>query len=373
MSAPGKLVRSSRWKSGPSKGQRPLGSECCVAAGDSGREAYTAIMMKRMSLPLQRREFITLLAGAAAWPIAARGQQAGKIWRMGFIARGHEPFYDALFEGLRQLGYAEGRNLIVERRYAGDRTERFQEIAAEVVRLKVDIIIVVTTPAALAVKGATTTIPVVFPNAINPVETGVVTSLAHPGGNVTGGAAQTAVLSAKRLEILKEVVPAMSREAVLWNAANPALAFAWRETQGAARALGVTLQPHEMRDPKDFEAAFAMMAQQRPDALLVLQDALTLQHRKEIIDFTIQKRLPGMFVAKEWVEAGGLMSYGESLPDMYHRAAYFVDKILKGAKPADLPVEQVTKFELVLNLKTAKAIGLTIPEAFLARADEVIE
>jgi putative ABC transport system substrate-binding protein len=175
------------------------------------------------------------------------------------------------------------------------------------------------------------------------------------------------------LEILKEVVPGLSREAVLWNGANPALAFAWRETQGAARALGVTLQPHEVRDLEDIEAAFAVMTQQRPDALLVLQDALTLQHRQEIIDFTIQKRLPGIFVAKEWVEAGGLMSYGESLPDMYRRAAHFVDRILKGAKPADLPVEQVTKFELVLNLKTAKVIGLDVPPILLARADEVIE
>jgi putative tryptophan/tyrosine transport system substrate-binding protein len=323
---------------------------------------------------MRRREFITILNGAAAaWPLAAHAQQSGKIWRMEFIARGYETFYDALFDSLRELGYAEGQNLIVERRYAGDRTERFQEFAAEAVRQKVDIIIVVTTPAALAVKSATTTIPVVFPNAINPVETGVVTSLAHPGGNVTGGAAQTAVLSAKRLEILKEVVPGLSREAVLWNGANPALAFAWRETQGAARALGVGLQPHEVRDLKDIEAAFAVMTQQRPDALLVLQDALTLQHRQEIIDFTIQKRLPGIFVAKEWVEAGGLMSYGESLPDMYRRAAHFVDRILKGAKPADLPVEQVTKFELVLNLKTAKLIGLDVPPMLLARADEVIE
>ena len=251
--------------------------------------------------------------------------------------------------------------------------EQFQEFAAEMVRLNVDIIIVVTTPAALAIKRATTTIPVVFPNAINPVETGVVASLAHPGGNVTGGAAQTAVLSAKRLEILKEALPGLSREAVLWNAANPALAFAWRDTQDAARALGVTIQPHEVRDSKDIEAAIAMMAQQRPDALIVLQDALTLQHEREIIDFNMQERLPGMFVAKEWVEAGGLMSYGESLPDMYRRAAYFVDRILKGAKPADLPVEQVTKFELVLNAKTAKALGLTIPDRLLALADEVIE
>jgi putative ABC transport system substrate-binding protein len=320
-----------------------------------------------------RRGFIAALGGAAAWPLVARAQASNRTWRMGFIARGPESFYDALFEGLRQLGYAEGQNLIVERRFGGDRTERFTEFAAEMVRLHVDIIIVVTTPAALAVKKATTTIPVVFPNAINPVETGVVASLAHPGGNVTGGAAQTAVLSAKRLEILKETVPRLLRGAVLWNGANPALAFAWRDTQAAGRALEVTIQPHELRDANDLETAVAMMAQQRPDALIVLQDALTLQHKKEIIDFTIQERLPGMFVAKEWVEAGGLMSYGESLPDMYRRAAYFVDKILKGAKPADLPVEQVTKFELIVNLRTAKAIGLPIPTTLLARADEVIE
>jgi putative ABC transport system substrate-binding protein len=321
-----------------------------------------------------RREFITLLTGAVTtWPAAARAQQPGKVWRMGFVAHGYERFYDPLFAGLRELGYVEGRNLTIERRYAEGHAERFQDIAAELVRLKVDIIVVVTTPAALALKQATTTIPIVFPNAINPVETGVVASLGHPGGNVTGGAAQTAVLSAKRLEILKEVIPALARGAVLWNGANPALGPAWRETQAAARALGVTLEPHELRNVKDLEDAFVSMARQRHDVFIVLQDALTLQHRSEIIDFAIRERLPGMFVAKEWVELGGLMSYGESLPDMYRRGAYFVDRILKGAKPADLPVEQVTKFELVLNLKTAKAIGLTIPETILGRADEVIE
>jgi putative tryptophan/tyrosine transport system substrate-binding protein len=323
---------------------------------------------------MRRRDFIALASNAVAvWPLGALAQEPGKIWRMGFIAQGYEKFYEALFEGLRELGYAEGRNLIVERRYAEGRAERFPEFAAEMVRLKVDIIVVSTTPAALAVKNATTTIPVVFPNAISPVESGVVASLAHPGGNVTGGAAQTAILSTKRLAILKEVVPGLSRGAVLWNAANPALAYPWRQTQGAAGELGVTLQSIEVRDPKDIETAFAMMTQDHFDALIVLQDALTLQHRKEIIEFSIEKRLPGMFVAKEWVVAGGLMSYGESLPDMYRRGAYFVDKILKGAKPADLPVEQVTKFELVLNLKTAKAMGLVIPANFLATADDVIE
>jgi putative ABC transport system substrate-binding protein len=292
---------------------------------------------------------------------------------MGFLAQGYEKFYDALFEGLRELGYTEGREFVVERRYAQGHSERFQEFATEMVRLKVDIVIVSTTPAAMAVKNATTTIPVVFPNAISPVESGLVDSLAHPGGNITGGAAQTAALSTKRLEILKEVVPGLSRVAVLWNAANPALAYPWRQTQAAAGDLAVALRPLEVRDPKDIESAFATMTQSSPDALIVLQDALTLQHRKEIIDFAIQRRLPGMFVAKEWVLAGGLMSYGESLPDMYHRGAYFVDKILKGARPADLPMEQVTKFELILNQKTAKAIGLAIPATFLATADDVIE
>jgi len=323
---------------------------------------------------MRRRDFVALLSGGVvALPLRALAQQSGKIWRMGFIAQGYERFYDALFEGLRELGYAEGKNLVVERRYAEGHAERFQEFAAEMVRLKVDVIVVTTTPAALAVKTATATIPVVFPNAISPVESGVVESLAHPGGNVTGGAAQTAALSTKRLAILKEVIPGLSRGAVLWNAANPALAYPWRQTQSAAGELGVALQSLEVREPKDIESAFAVMAADRPDALIVLQDALTLQHRKEIIDFTVQKRLPGMFVAKEWVVAGGLMSYGENLADMYRRGAYFVDKVLKGAKPADLPVEQVTKFDLILNLKTAKAMDLTIPAAFLATADEVIE
>jgi ABC-type uncharacterized transport system substrate-binding protein len=322
---------------------------------------------------MRRRDFIILVvSGIAAWPLDAVAQE-GKIWRMGFIAQGYERFYDSLFDGLREMGYAEGRNLVVERRYAQGHAERFPEFAAEMLRLNVDIIIVTTTPAALAVKKATATIPVVFPNAISPVESGVVASLAHPGGNVTGGAAQTAALSTKRLEILKEVVPGLSRVAVLWNTANPALSYPWKQTQSAAGELGITLRSLEVRDPKDIEAAFVVMAQDRPDALIVLQDALTLQHRKEIIEFTIQNRLPGMFVAKEWVAVGGLMSYGESLSDMYRRGAYFVDKIFKGTKPADLPVEQVTKFELVLNLKTAKAMELTVPEAFLATADDVIE
>jgi putative tryptophan/tyrosine transport system substrate-binding protein len=322
---------------------------------------------------MKRRVFLTVLAGTAAWPLVARGQQSGKIWRIGFIAHRYEKFYDPLFQGLRELGYTEGQNLMIERRYAEGHAERFQDFAAEMVLLKVDAVIVVTTPAAFAVRNATTTIPIIHPAAIDPVGTGLIASLAHPGGNITGLAVLNAETSAKRLELLREVVPALSRGAVLWNAANPANTLAWKETEGASRALGVALQSVEVRAPKDFDGAFAGIAEQHPDVLLVLQDALTLDYRKEIIGFTLRERLPTMFVGKEWVEEGGLMSYGDRLPERYRRAADIVDRILKGTKPADIPVEQPTTFELVVNLKTAKAIGLALPPTFLARADQVIE
>ena len=310
---------------------------------------------------MRRREFISLLGGAAAWPLDALAQQSGKVWRMGFIAHGHESFYDALFEGLREYGYEEGRNLMVERRYARGQVERFKEFAADMVRLNVDIVIVVTTPAALAVMNATKTIPIVHPNAIDPLDTGLIVSLARPGKNLTGGAQLTAEVSAKRLEILKKVVPGLSRAAALWNPANPAIVFSWKETQGAAQSLGIKLQSHEVQRPQDFAAAFDMIAAEHPDALLVLQDAVMMQHRKEIVEFAIQRRLPSMFNEKGWVVAGGLMSYGENLPSMYRRSAYFVDKIFKGAKPSDLPVEQAAKFDMALNLRTAKAIKLDDP------------
>ena len=323
---------------------------------------------------MRRRDFLALVSGGvAALPLGALAQDANKIWRMGFIAHGHESFYDALFEGLHQYGYEEGRNLIVERRYARGQAERFKEFAAEMVRLNVDVVIVVTTPAALALMNATKVIPIVHPNAIDPLNTGLITSLAHPGGNLTGGAQLTAEASAKRLEILKRMVPGLSRVAGLWNPSNPALVFSWKETQSAARALGLTLQSREVQGPKDFAAAFAMITEERPDALLVVQDAVTMQQRNEIIDFAIQKRLPSMFQEKGWAAAGGLISYGENLPSMYRRAAYFVDKIFKGTKPSDLPVEQAAKFDLALNLRTAKAIGVTIPDSILVLADEVIE
>jgi len=323
---------------------------------------------------MRRREFIKFLGVATTtWPLATRAQQAGKVWRMGFIAHGHESFYDALFEGLREYGYEEGRNLIVERRYARGHAERFNEFATEMVRLNADVVVVVTTPAALALMNASKTIPIVHPNAIDPLSTGLIASLARPGGNVTGGAQLTAEASAKRLEILKRVVPGLSRVAALWNPGNTAIVFSWKETQDAAHALGVVLLSHEVQGQKDFAPAFAMIDEERPDALLVLQDAVTMQQRNEIIDFAIKRRLPSMFQEKGWALAGGLMSYGENLPTMYRRAAYFVDKIFKGVKPADLPVEQATKFDLVVNLGTARKIGLTIPDSVLGLADDVIE
>jgi putative ABC transport system substrate-binding protein len=245
-----------------------------------------------MAIHIRRREFIvTLGSAAAARPLAARAQQAGKMWRIGYITHVHNPAYDTFFERLRELGYVEGGNIIIERRYAQGKAERFQEFAAEMVRLKADVIITNTTPAALAAKNATTTIPIVIPTAIDPVGTGLIASLAHPGGNITGGAILTGELTAKRLELLKEIIPGLAQTAVLWNGTNPANALAWRETRRAAHALGVTLQSHEVQGPKDFEAAFARMAEERPDALLVLDDALTIQYRKEIVDFAIEKRL----------------------------------------------------------------------------------
>ena len=325
---------------------------------------------------MHRREFAKLIAGvgvAAAWPTMVVAQQSAKVWRIGFLAHRYETFYDPLFRGLEELGYKEGRNLIVERRYAEGHAERFQEFANELVRLNVDLIVVVTTPAGQAAKKATSTIPIVHPAAIDPVGTGLVASLAHPGGNLTGLSVLNAEMSAKRLEVLKEVVPGLTRAALLWNSANPANSLARKESENAARALGVTLSSQEVREPKDFEHAFEAMTQNPPEVLLVLQDALTLEYRKEIITFTLKNRLPSMFVGKEWVTEGGLMSYGDRLPERYRRAADLVDRILKGEKPADLPIEQPTRFELVINLRTAQAINLKISPVLLARADEVIE
>lgn len=323
---------------------------------------------------MRRRQVIAIvMAALAGRPLELFAQSPNKIWRIGFIAHRYEKFYDPLFSGLKELGYVEGKNLVIERRYAEGNAEQFKVFAAEMVRLNVDAVIVVTTPAAMAVKNETKTIPIVHPAAIDPVGTGLIASLAHPGGNVTGLAVLNGETSAKRVELLKEVIPGLASGAVLWNSANPANSLAWRETESAGRKLRVTLKSQELRGPKDFESAFAEMSKQHPEVMLVVQDALTLEYRKEIIEFALRNKLPSMFVGKEWVEEGGLMSYGDRLPERYRRAADIVDKVLKGTKPSDIPVEQPTTFELAVNLKTAKAIGLTLSPAFLARADLVIE
>ena len=318
---------------------------------------------------------IMLTLSLLAAPLAADAPPPGKVYRIGYLAAIPPPahLWDALLDGLRERGYSEGRNLVFERRFSEGNAERFPEFAAEMVQLKVDCIIAITTPAALAVKHATTTIPVVMTTAIDPVGAGLVASLARPGGTVTGNAILYAELSTKRLEFLKDVVPGLSRVVVLWNAANPANASVWHETQAAAGALGLLLHAQDVRGAQDFAGALARTAQARPDALLVLDDALIAMHRQQIAEFATQEHLPSVFAARESVVAGGLMSYGPSLPDLFRRAATYVDKILKGVKPADLPMEQPMKFELVINLKTAKALGITMPPSLLLLADEVIQ
>jgi putative ABC transport system substrate-binding protein len=321
---------------------------------------------------MKRREFIAALGGAAVWPLVASAQQDHKVYRVGILTIAPEmrgPL-DGLFRGLRNHGYVEGQNLIVERRYSEGQVERWFDLANELVGLKVDVIVVNTTPAALAAKKATTKIPII---AFDPVGAGLADSLAKPGGNVTGLGLLIPEVNAKGLALLKEAVPPLTEVAVLWNAANPANSIVWRDVEATARAIGLALHPQEVREPKDFDAAFAAIIQQRPGGLLVLVDALLNQYKSQIVDFTIHTQLPAVFPFREFAELGGLMSYGPNLPEMFRMAATYVDKILKGAKPADLPIEQPTKFELVINLKTAKALGIDVPATLLARADEVIE
>jgi putative tryptophan/tyrosine transport system substrate-binding protein len=326
---------------------------------------------------MNRRTFLCgLMLGMLSVPLAVEGQQAGRVYRIGFLGTDPPPppVWNALLDGLREHGYSEGRNLLFERRFSEGYAERFPDLAAELVRLRVDVIIVPTTPAALAARNATRTIPIIITTAIDPVGAGLVASLARPGGNITGLSDVSAELGGKRLQLLKEVIPGATRVAVLWNAANPGNVAAWKETQAAAHTLGLMLLSHEVRGPQDFNGAFALMAREHPDALLVLVDALLNMHSRQIVEFVSQQRIASMFAGTAGqVLAGGLMSYGPSIPDLFRRAATFVDKILKGAKPADLPVEQPTKFVLVINLKTAKALGLTIPQTLLLRADQVIE
>ena len=334
---------------------------------------------------MDRRMFLTSVAGLLAVPLAAEGQSPAKVARIGFLEQGGSPsgprgpIYEAFRQQLRELGYVEGQNIVIEYRAAEGRAERLPDFAAELVRLKVDVIVAGGTLAPLAAKHATGTIPIVLAAAGDPVGTGLVASLAKPGGNVTGLSNLSRDLTAKRLQVLKEIVPGLSRVAVLWNAANIVSALHIPEVEAAARTLGLQVQSLEVRGPEDVEntllerkllpAAISGGA----GALFLVDDPLVMAYRMRIADFAVQNRLPATAIYKNFAEAGGLMTFGASLADLYRRAAIFVDKILKGAKPADLPVEQPTKFELVINLKTAKALGLTIPPSLLQRADQVIE
>jgi putative tryptophan/tyrosine transport system substrate-binding protein len=326
---------------------------------------------------IDRRTFLLATAGGLlAAPLAAEAQSAGKVARIGVLEYGGSvrgPAHEAFRQQLRELGYVEGQNIVLEYRFAEGRADRLPDFAAELVRLKVDVIVAGGTPPPLAAKHATSTIPIVMAAAGDPVGTGLVASLAKPGGNVTGLSLLSPELTGKRLQLTKEVVPGLSRVAVLWNAANPIAALVARETEDAARTLGVQVQSVEVRGPDDFDNALPATVSGGAGALFVVDDPLVLRYRGRIADFAARNRLPATAFYKEFAEAGGLMTLGPSLAELYRRAAIFVDKILKGAKPADLPVDQATKFELVINLRTAKALGLTIPPSLLQRADQVIE
>ncbi len=327
---------------------------------------------------MDRRTFLCgLTLGSPASPLAAEAQSAGKVPLIGYVGNSSpslEPrLLGAFRDGLRNLGYVEGQNIRIEYRWAEGRYERFPDFMAELVRLRVEVIVVAGTPATLAARRATNAIPIVMAVIGDALETGVVPSLARPGGNVTGLSTVVPELEGKRLELLKQALPKLSRLAILANPANPFVAVAWRQTQRAAETLHIKLQRVDVRQPEEFGNAFSVIANERPDALTVMADRFILTHRAQIIAFGTKSRLPGMFPYWEFVEEGGLMAYGPSYADMFRRSATYVDKILKGVKPADLPVEQPTKFELIINLKTAKTLGLTIPQTLLLRADQVIE
>ena len=328
---------------------------------------------------VQRRDFLIAAGAFLAAPLAAEAQQAAKVPRIGYLAtsRGPSPhLYEALLQGLRDLGYAEGRNIVIDYRDAEGKLERLPALAAELVALEVDVIVATSTPHALAAKQATRTIPIVFTSVADPVGSGLVSSHARPGGNVTGLASRTQELVRKCLEQLKQAVPGVNRVAVLWNPGTRGARTEQdmlKEAEVAARSLGVRLQFFEARGPEDFDRAFSEMTGARADALTVLSSTMLFAERRRLVDLAAKTRLPAVYPWREAADAGGLMAYGANIADLFRRAATYVDKILKGAKPGDLPVEQPAKFEVVINLKTAKDLGLTIPPSVLARADEVIQ
>ena len=315
----------------------------------------------------------TLALGILSAPLASDAQQPTKVPRIGVLWSGSDdPVLEAFRQGLRDLGYVEGQNIVIEYRYARGKDDLLPDLAAELVRLKVDVILTWGMVAARVAKQATATIPIVNGSMGDPVGAGLVASLARPGGNLTGLTSISRELSGKRLQLIKEVVPGLSRVAVL-STTNVTAMLGLRETEVAARSLGMSLQVLNVRGPNDFDSAFSEMTRERAGALIVLADLLFFDHLKRLVDLAKKHRLPAMHWAKEYVDAGGLMSYASSFSDQFRRAAYFVDRILKGAKPGDLPIEQPTKFELVVNMRTAKALGLTIPQSVLIRADEVIQ
>jgi putative tryptophan/tyrosine transport system substrate-binding protein len=327
-----------------------------------------------MASYIGRRKFLATVGSAAAWPLAARAQQAGKLPTIGFLAATTASvagqWVAAFVQRLRELGWMEGRNVAIEVRWAEGRDERSAEIAAEFVRLKVDVIVTWSTPTALAAKQATPAIPIVFAIAGDPVGNGLVASLARPGGNVTGLSVQLADLAGKRLELLREFIPGLRRLAIMGNVGNPFIVLEMSETQAAARTLGLEVATLKIRRPQDIASSFESL---KADALYVAADPVLSTNRVRVVTLALSARLPTIYGFREFVEAGGLMSYGASFPDQFRRAADLVDKILRGAKAADIPVEQPTKFDLVVNLTTAKALGLEVPPTLLARADEVIE
>jgi putative ABC transport system substrate-binding protein len=331
---------------------------------------------------MKRRKFIALVGGAAVWPLAARSQQPRKVPRIGYLITGRlespetRVIADALRQGLREHGYVEGRNIVIEYRAAEGKMDRLPGLAAELVRLDLDLIIAASTPLARAVQRATTTIPIVSPALGDPVGDGFVASLARPGGNITGSTFLGPGLVPKRLEFLKEAVPSASRVAALWHPGafgEHTTKDMFKETETAARSLKVQLQFVEVSDPGGLDGAFTAMTSERASALITFPSPMIYAERRRLVGLAAEHRLPSMFNAREFVELGGLIAYGASVPDLNRRAAAYVDKILKGAKAGDLPIEQPTKFELLINAKTAKALGLTIAPILLAQADEVIE
>ena len=328
---------------------------------------------------MKRREFIALLGAAIAWPLEARAQQAGRVPKIGYLspvsAKSGFMLRDEMFrQGLRELGYVDGSNIVIEYRFADGQFDRLPALAGELVQLNVDVIVSAVTQASLAARDATKTIPIVIAGVSDPVGSGLIENLARPGGNITGTSSQTSEVVGKSLEFLKEVIPGVMRVAALWNQSNAVFQTQMlKEAETAAAALRIQLKVFGGRNADELDGAFTAITHEHADALLVLADPFLISRQKSIVDFALKQRLPAIYATKEHAAVGGLMTYGPNIEGQFLRAAAYVDRILKGAKPADLPVEQPTQFELVINLKTAKALNLDVPPELMASADEIIE